>query len=501
MKVLLIILLGLTRTSQALAGSGHFKGESCARCHAAIRDKAPGPAGGRVRDAGNFDAVVIGGGLSGLSAGYFLRSRNILVLEAESKPGGRARMESFSGTDRFWSYSVGMVYIGEPQGEIGTMFKDLGLSPKLITMPEHSLFSGGKIVPHWLTKDGSNLPDPPYGPADREKFGKLQKFFADMTAGHKLAVPIENAEPAVLAEYDKESYWDFLEREYGRVVAEIGDAYCRDVFGDGARSVSAYAGILYQASERDTSYTFEGGMGDLPDALHKRLGRRVRTGAFVWNVREIPDGVEVDFTRHGKDYRARAKVAVMAVSSLIARRIAPGLSDEKRQALSQVRYSSYVLVPMRLKRTIWADSFVLWNPKAFFMDLTLPRADNEPLKRTPGRGQVLVAYAPLGAEGRPFVLKATDAEIISRTFKDFDLMFPGASQQVREARVVRWGHAMPLPYAGYLTKVRPRVARPEGRILFAGVDTQVPAMEGAISSALIASRQAEALLDQGPAGP
>lgn len=490
--MLAALLLGFPLVSQA--ATPVFKGENCVRCHASIRDKTPGPASNAAApaDGGSFDAIVVGGGVSGLSAAHFLKDRPVLVLEAENKPGGRARRESFGPNRR---YPTGAVYTSEPVGAVKKLYDGLGLKAQLITMPAHTLAHEGGFIPDWLAADGSRLPAPEFSDQDRAGFKRLIAEMKDLTRTSSLMIPIEDAPAGVLEKYDSVSFWDYLEKNYGRRLAEIGDIYARDVFGDGAREVSAYAGLLYLASEEEESKTWEGGMGEIPEAIHKELGSKVRTGALVWKVAQDASGVDVYYTRSGKDYRARGKTAVVALPAMIARRIVSGLPADKIKAMSEVRYSSYALVPLKLKKVVWADSFVLWMRNAFVTDFTLPRAGNAALKKNPSAGQVLVGYAPMGGlAGRKTLLTAPDQELVSKTLADLERALPGASGEVEEARVIRWGHAMPLAYPGYLSKVRPLLARPEGRIFFAGTDTQLPAMEGAIYSGYFAAEKAGALL-------
>ena len=53
---------------------------------------------------------------------------------------------------------------------------------------------------------------------------------------------------------------------------------------------------------------------------------------------------------------------------------------------------------------------------------------------------------------------------------------------------------MPVDYPRYLTEYRAAVEKPLGRITFAGVDTQMPCIEGAIASGWNAAAEIEKLI-------
>ena len=44
-----------------------------------------------------YDAVIVGGGVSGLAAAWDLRDRDVLVLESSERVGGRIRSEPRDG--------------------------------------------------------------------------------------------------------------------------------------------------------------------------------------------------------------------------------------------------------------------------------------------------------------------------------------------------------------------------------------------------------------------
>jgi protoporphyrinogen oxidase len=105
-------------------------------------------------------------------------------------------------------------------------------------------------------------------------------------------------------------------------------------------------------------------------------------------------------------------------------------------------------------------------------------------------------YWPMGSnEARRKLLATSDEELIKTAFHDMDTMLPGASTLAEAKRVIRWGHAMPILFPGYLTKVEPELRRPEGRLFFAGVDTQAPAIEGAMYAGYEAAQAASKLVE------
>ncbi|HEU4538055.1 MAG TPA: FAD-dependent oxidoreductase, partial [Polyangiaceae bacterium] len=59
---------------------------------------------------GPYDVAIIGAGLAGLAAAYALRDRNIIVLEKESRPGGRVYTKSAGAS----FYDLGAVFAYDP---------------------------------------------------------------------------------------------------------------------------------------------------------------------------------------------------------------------------------------------------------------------------------------------------------------------------------------------------------------------------------------------------
>ena len=86
------------------------------------------------------DVIVVGGGVSGLTAGYLLKDRDVVLLEANDRVGGR----TVSGIRGGWSYAKGTEYLGEPEDLFARMIRELDLEPVEIPSPMDMAFRGGR---------------------------------------------------------------------------------------------------------------------------------------------------------------------------------------------------------------------------------------------------------------------------------------------------------------------------------------------------------------------
>ncbi|MBI4055322.1 MAG: FAD-dependent oxidoreductase [Elusimicrobia bacterium] len=486
------LFFGCFPLSYAAGGEKFFRGESCAVCHARIRDRqAPSVAGRTLEDPISvkepYDVVVVGGGFSGLSAAYFLKDRKVLVLEKEDRPGGHGRAESWRGIP----YPTGTVYFNsEPYEAWKTLFEDLHLKPHKVPSPVNLLMVNGQLVEDFLGEGASRLP---YDPQTRAGFLRLWKFLRQAYEEDRFSFSFR-AGDLESQRLEEETFWDHLVREYGGMVASHYDRFLQDMLGAGIREISAFAGFLMLNSEEDF-YTWEDGTYTAVRALAKSLSERLKTGAWVTRVWQDGSGVNILYEQDGKNLQVRSRTAVLAIPAHVILSILQGMPREKEKALAQVRYSAYVVTMLGFREPVWTKSYMLWANDAIFTSLVF--TDFPKYGTSKRRGpQVALAYMPMGSEAaRRRLLQTGDAELKTALLRDLEKVIPGSSQKVEEVRIMRWGHAEPIPYPGYLSRVRPRVAQPWGRIFFAGEATQIPAMEGAILSGHRASQEARRFLE------
>ena len=105
-------------------------GEHFEVCHQ-IRDGHPFEHPGTTRKA---DIVIVGGGLAGLSAAYFLRGKDWLLLEKEPQFGGNAVQEEFEGQ----IYGTGSAYAyRDDEGD--QLASEIGLRMPLVNSPDSTI--------------------------------------------------------------------------------------------------------------------------------------------------------------------------------------------------------------------------------------------------------------------------------------------------------------------------------------------------------------------------
>lgn len=88
------------------------------------------------------DFVIVGGGMSALTAAHKLKDHNFLLLEQYSQLGGQARGENHNG---LW-YSLGAAYFVDLEGEVGALCDEFGLKPVSIGPEKNSYFWQNKWV-------------------------------------------------------------------------------------------------------------------------------------------------------------------------------------------------------------------------------------------------------------------------------------------------------------------------------------------------------------------
>ncbi len=119
--------------AEPTGGGPLVEGEHFSVCHQ-VRDGHSFPRPDATKKA---DVVIVGGGVAGLSAAYFLKGKDWLLLEKEDHFGGNAYQEEYEGQ----IFGTGSAY--GYRGDAGDQLaKEIGLDLPLVNMPDPIIDNG-----------------------------------------------------------------------------------------------------------------------------------------------------------------------------------------------------------------------------------------------------------------------------------------------------------------------------------------------------------------------
>jgi monoamine oxidase len=281
-------LVGLSLKSERKI-EGSFVNEVAAAGHL-LRDRKSFPAANQTV---KIPIVIVGGGISGLSAAWRLKKRgfeDFVLLEMNEQAGGNAR----SGENEITAYPWAAHYVPVPGKQatyVRELFTDLGVLKNgeweeryLVFAPQERLFLYGR----W--QDGI---EPAVGltEKDREQFQRLEESLAKYRKSGAFTVPLELGYSKRFAELDQISFADWLKGNGfdSRLLNWYMNYACRDDYGALAGDTSAWAGIHYfssRESEEKGPLAWPEGNGWITKRLLEHVGDKVRTSQMVHRIVE-----------------------------------------------------------------------------------------------------------------------------------------------------------------------------------------------------------------------
>lgn len=417
-----------------------------------------------------LDAVIVGGGLAGLAAGWDLRDRNVLVLEAADRVGGRLRSEPRGDNWLNWGAHV----FGGDGTVTDRFLRESGTTAQQVTGRLASVSLNGKT----LTSGGVEtfpfrLPLSGRARASLVLTG-LKLRYAVWQYG-RVARARPGEDPAarqlrILQFKDDRSFSDFL----GKVPRDVDLLFRATVSrssGEPEETAAGYGiGYFHQVWNRSEglSRNIIGGSASFTDALAAGLGDRVHRNAEVTSVEQDAAGVRVRWTESGTEHEVRARHAIVATPSFVTRRVVAGLPDDTAAALDAVTYGTYVVGAFLTGETgpmPWDPLYALATPKRSFSMMfnigNVRRAGET--TRAPGGSLMVYAAADMAhrLDGVP------DEEVAARFRDDLAQVYPVTRDVIEETVIHRWSYGTPFPRVGR-SRIQAALERPLGRVHLAG---------------------------------
>ncbi|KAE8214932.1 hypothetical protein CF327_g1734 [Tilletia walkeri] len=463
--------------------------------------------------ADTLDAIVIGGGFSGLSTAKTLAAagKSYLVLEARDRTGGRVKNAQLPGG----GYTeVGGEFFGPTQDYSLGLAKELGVAV-------YPTYNSGKNV--WYRNGYRGLSDaaglfgsviPAVDPISLLQLVTAQSDLNKMAKSVNVAEPWKSSKAA---EWDKKTFGSWLDdRGLTSAARAVMDAATESLFSAEAQQLSLLYTIAYIASsgnattpgsfERLTStgdgaqmYRVVGGTEILATKLADKLGRQnIALDSPVQTVQKTSDGQYSVVLRNGTAFTSKA--VVVAMSPPVAGRINydPPLTTQRDQLSQRMVMGSIGKVIATYKEPFWRKAGL--SGQAVSGSGTAKTTFDQSLND----GSVYALMGFLEAETMQRLDSASDDQITSEAVEDFVNYFGPKARNVTSWTVQKWdleefsrGGPTAIAAPGVLTQLGPALKAPVGNIHFAGTESSdywVGYIDGALRSGERAAKEVIASL-------
>ena len=434
--------------------------------------------------------IVIGAGLAGLSASYELTQagHDVTVLEARTRPGGRVHT------------------LRDPFAE--GLYAEAGAT----RVPDHHHFTVEYAQRFGLTLDPFEPPDLPSvyyvrGKRIRVTRGQEVEWPYDLTAEER-ALGVSGIRqkyiwsmlgevgdvtdpswppPETLQKYDRMNRSDLWRRR-----GASADAIALMSLGgidDREESWSALYMLRYQALNRKLNryYKIRGGTDLLPKAFAARLAEKIHYASPVVRIEQSAQAVKVVFRQAGAHQTLTGDYLICAVPFPVQKKIevSPAFSVEKQRAIEQLPYLSASKIFLQSSKRFWVSEGLSGFATT---DLPISQIWDATYQQSGTRG-ILQAF-PISLHSRR-VTGMAESERINVALEQVEMVYPGMRGHFEGGVTKCWDEdewargAFAFYKPGQFSSLLPHVARPEGRIYFAGEHTSVWIggwMQGALES-------------------
>jgi predicted NAD/FAD-dependent oxidoreductase len=451
------------------------------------------------------DVVVIGGGISGLAAGWRLQRAGLtrfVVLELEPVPGGTSRF----GRSPVTAYPWGAHYVPVPMREnrsLIALLREMGVIERLDETgapvvgeqflcrdPSERIFFEGQWHEGLFPSDGAAARDLAELGQFRAEIGRWAGW-RDAKGRRAFTIPIATgSDDAEVTALDSISMAEWMRRRGWNSdrLRWLVDYACRDDYGSTSDQTSAWAGLFYFASrlrtpsgESQPLITWPEGNGRIVRHLADRLAGHVHCGLACVGIDpgrtegQATAEIAVIDVRTEEISGFRARRVVFAAPQFLAPFLIHDLSADRKRSASEFEYSPWLVANLHLRERPRESSFPLgWDNVLY---------DSRALGYVTATHQTGLDYGPTvltwydalcdgpARESRRWLQDLTWTQAAEIVLRDLEPAHPEIRTLVERLDVMKWGHAMVRPRTGFVwSRSRRAAAEPFGPIHFAGTD-------------------------------
>lgn len=457
-------------------------------------------------DNGNYDVIIVGSGISGLAAAFFLqrhrRGTRVLLLDANPVFGGNAARDDAQPIPVI--SSTAGAYAVDPYDDFLEEFygvPGIDWAANYVPDPFYSYFFDNRtpyVRPgtHSWTLDvyGQGVNDMPYSQDILHDLKRAKQDFRNWYNREGSPTdPADNSDPRFdyLAHKTLHQYLT-MERGFHPAVSDFYSRFAVDALAGPSESVNAYTSIAFVGAEYFPVFSLPGGASGIArhalnwlipaaiegssteDLINNAIrtqeldkpsnNTRIRQGAMVLRADYGTNNANVVYYLSGQFYRANAKAVILAGQGYTAHRIIEHLiRQETLQAWLQFRFVPVVMANVTLKKAAPVVDLGLgynnyWWGSKYWADFVV--ADwVTPRRHDRNRSTVLTFY---GANFFPpdempnervKLLKTPFGEYEKSLREDLNRILASTgfdfNRDVSAVYIYRWGHGMIYPTLGF----------------------------------------------------
>ncbi|MBB2911779.1 oxygen-dependent protoporphyrinogen oxidase [Streptosporangium becharense] len=413
--------------------------------------------------------VVVGGGIAGLAAAWYLRQGGervrVTVLDGAPRIGGKLHATEVAGVPV--DAGAEAMLARRPEGRELARMAGLGDDLRDPGTTRAAILSRGALRP---------LPQ-----------GQVMGVPSDLAAlarsgilspGGLARVPLDQILPATLIRGDVSVAAYIRARMGGEVVDRLVEPLLGGVYAGvverlsldatmpriaiaarSERSLLGAARRMAAEAPKDAGPVFatlRRGMGSLPEAVAAASGAEIRTGVTVRELHRTEGGWRLVTGPVPAPEVVEADAVVVAVPAPAAGRLLAGEVPQAAAELARIEYASMAVVTLAYPR----EAFPRPPDGSGYL---VPAVDGRPIKAVTFSSvkwphlaeagpELVVLRCSIGRLGEEAVLQRDDAELVALAMAEM-VEVMGVRGLPRDSRVTRWGGSLPQYEVGHLNRV------------------------------------------------